>query len=130
MHKARRAARTASHVQPRGVPVGAQAAWTVGRSRNRKTIHELRIKDGFSFLDTRKKFFENRHKTGNHSYACHLVGVRKVLMPEHKNAALLNRDSISTLPRTAVSTQRLPRILKMLACQPPALDVIQPENVR
>jgi hypothetical protein len=40
MLKAKRAARTASHVQPRSVPAGAQAAWTVGRSRNRKTIHE------------------------------------------------------------------------------------------
>jgi hypothetical protein len=103
-------------------------------------MKELRVKDGLSCLDARRKFLENKPETGTRSYASPLR------RPQGTDAAtqttaLPNRGKTSSPPRTTVSTQSevstqtedLPTPTvpaeKIRASQPPALEVRQPRNI-
>jgi hypothetical protein len=72
-----------------------------------KAIQELGERDGLSFLDAKRKFFESKPKTGNQSYAsvlCHSQEVdaktKITVVPSQTNSSVQISSS-----RSAASSQ-------------------------
>jgi hypothetical protein len=102
-----------------------------------RAIQELRAKGGLSFLDARKKFLENKPKTGTQSYESALrrpqgtdAATQTTALPSRGSTSLLPPTIISTQSEVSTETEDLPTptvpAVKIRACQPSAQERRQP----
>jgi hypothetical protein len=105
-----------------------------------KAIQELRVKDGLSFLNARKKFLENKPKTGTQSHASALrrsqgndAAAQTTALPSRGSTSPPPRTTVSTQSEISTNTEDLPTptvpAVKIRDCQPYALEGRQPRNI-